>query len=183
MNRTFFSVLPVFIIMSIPAFLTAQVNSSVLNRSNNLVFVNPDNNLSYLQSVSIENTTSGSTAPTKPVNSIVAKQLVYSPLVGLLFGFAGAAAGYAIDMSGSHDDFDGLVGIVFGGSLGLITGTSLGVYKIGQRNGLDGSLTVTFLSSFVGTVAGLAASVAGENVIPLLFIPQACATIGYHISL
>ncbi len=116
---------------------------------------------------------------------------------GIAFGFGGAIIGYGLekDLTGCEPggwlDFCGFIGAFIGGSTGIILGSSLGVYAVGNNGNETGSFLATWGGSLGGGIVGflawmpvLRADFPDENT-ALLLLPVATAigaTIGAMIG-
>ena len=79
-----------------------------------------------------------------------------------------------------------MLGTLERASLGVVSPTSLFAYRLGARNGVDGSVTATVAGSPFGLVAGFAiaqnASNEGVAWISVLVLPAFGASLGFTLT-
>jgi hypothetical protein len=112
-----------------------------------------------------------------------------STLLGSLLGGIAGGGGAVLGFSLANCDFECdeafLGGIVLGG-LGLVAGSSWVAYKLGARNGVDGSIAATIGGSVVGLVAGLAIADRSHDedaaLLGVVVLPALGATLGFTLT-
>lgn len=128
-------------------------------------------------------------APPASSGSPVAGQIVFGLLGGAFAMVVGGAIGAAIDSANcGHDDwFCGLGGAMVGGGIGLVLGSTAGVYAVGSNRQQTASFPVMIGASMLGLVAGAAVAgvidAPGEVVMTLLiFTPTLGALVGFNAT-
>jgi len=115
----------------------------------------------------------------------VAREILSGGTCGFVGGMLGAGMGAFIETKvfGNTGEFAGLGGIIIGGGLGIILGSTMGVCMLGNTREETGSFWVTLLGSFVGFWAASSAIDIAERGPALLFLGTPIGgTIGFNLT-
>ncbi len=113
----------------------------------------------------------------------MAREIFSGGACGFLGGILGVGTGVFVETKifGSSGEFAGFGGLIIGGGLGIILGSTMGVCMIGNSREERGSFLVTLLGSFVGFLA--TSNNIAERGPALLFLGTPIGgTIGFNLT-
>jgi len=126
-----------------------------------------------------------------PVNwAYMVGNTLLGPIVSFGGGLAGGLIGWGLSAGASgcgHIECnEPFIGALVGASIGVVATTSWVAYRLGARNGVDGSVTATVAGSTLGLVAGFAiaqnASNEGVAWLSVLVLPAFGASLGFTLT-
>jgi len=114
--------------------------------------------------------------------SRIAAQIGVGVASGLIGGIAGALVGSVFNQNCETCHPNIPAGSFYGGAVGWILGTTLGIDYVGKTHSIQSNVFITLGGTIIGAVCGIKLSNWKNKGIPSLVCPSICGTIAFNLT-